>query len=694
MSHQNNSMQEKIKAPIALKKPHSLSHLGHKRQDPYFWMNQRDTPEVLDYLEQENAYYEAQTAHTKAFEAQLFDEMKARIKEDDSSVPYKHNGYWYVTKFEFGKEYPIYTRKKESLAATEELLFDCNIMAQGHDYFSLGGFSVSPDNKFCIFSTDTVSRRQYVLQIKNLETGEILEDRIENTTGSASWASDSHTFFYTLKNPTTLRSEAIYRHEMGQQGSDVEIYKETDDTFNTYVFKTKSKKYIVIGSASTLTTEYQIFPADSPLASPKIFSKRSRGLEYDLNHYEDHFYILTNKDGATNFKVMKAHETKTEQAHWEEFIPHRPEVLLEDISIFKDFYVLSERSHGLTQIFIQPWDTNTKAHYLPFESETYTAYVGTNPEFDTHVLRFGYNSLTTPASVYDYQVLTREKTLLKQQEVLDPSFKEANYISERIWANAADGTQVPISLVYHKDTPIDGSSPLLQYGYGSYGHTSDPYFSTVRLSLLNRGFVYAIAHIRGGEYLGRPWYESGKLLEKRNTFTDFIACSEHLIAKGYAAADGLFAYGGSAGGLLMGAVMNMAPELYKGVIASVPFVDVVTTMLDDAIPLTTGEYDEWGNPNEKEYYDYMLSYSPYDNVVAQNYPNTLVITGYHDSQVQYWEPAKWVAKLRELKTDKHKILFNTNMEAGHSGASGRFESLKEIAKEYAFIIDLSDKSLE
>ena len=687
-------MQEKQQAPIALKKAHTLHHLNHKRQDPYFWMNQRDSPEVLEYLEAENRYYESQTAHTKAFESQLFEEMKARIKEDDSSVPYKHNGYWYITKFELGKEYPIYTRRKESLEAPEELLFDCNIMAQGHDYFNLGGFSVSPDNRYCVFSTDKVSRRQYVLQIKNLQTGEILQDHIENTTGSASWAADSHTFFYTLKNPTTLRSEAIFRHELGQQGPDTEIYKETDETFNTYVFKTKSKKYIVIGSSSTLTTEYQIFPADTPFASPKIFSKRERGLEYDLNHYEDHFYILTNKDGATNFKVMRAHETSTEQSHWEEFIPHRPEVLVEDISIFKDFYVLSERSHGLTRIFIQPWDANNGGHYLPFNSETYTAYVGTNPEFDTHLLRFGYNSLSTPASVYDYDVQTREKILLKQQEVLDPSFNEMDYISKRIWATAEDGIQVPISLVYHKDTPIDGSSPLLQYGYGSYGHTSDPYFSTVRLSLLQRGFVYAIAHIRGGEYLGRPWYDSGKLLEKRNTFTDFIACSKHLIAQGYAAKDGLFAYGGSAGGLLMGAVMNMAPDLYKGVIASVPFVDVVTTMLDESIPLTTGEYDEWGNPNEKEFYEYMLSYSPYDNVVAQDYPNTLVITGYHDSQVQYWEPAKWVAKLRDLKTDNNRLLFNTNMEAGHSGASGRFESLKEIAKEYAFIIDLSDKSLE
>jgi len=684
MSSENN-------IPKATKIPHTLTHLNKKREDSYFWMNKRDAPEVLEYLELENSYYEAQTAHTKVFQDSLFEEMKARIKEDDSSVPYKYNGYWYITKYEVGKEYPIYIRKKESLNATEETLLDCNEMAKGFEYFSLGGFSVSPDNSLCIFSTDTFSRRQYTLGVKNLITGTILPDLIENTTGSASWAADSNTFFYASKNEKTLRSEAIFRHQLGQTIPDVKIYEELDDTFITYVFKTKSKKYIVIGSSSTLTSEYYIFPANEPLATPQVFSPRERGLEYDLNHYQDHFYVLTNKDNAVNFKVMKVHELDTHMSNWQDFIPHRPKVLLEDITIFKDFYVLSERENGLTKINIVPWNKEKPSHYLPFDNETYMAYVGTNPEFDSLSLRYGYNSLNTPASVYDYDVISGDKELLKQQEVLDPSFVSENYISERIWATTKDGVQVPISLIYHKNTTIDGSSPLLQYGYGSYGHTSDPYFSTVRLSLLDRGFVYAIAHVRGGEYLGRPWYEDGKLLKKNNTFTDFICCSEYLISKKYTSANGLFAYGGSAGGLLMGAIMNMAPHLYKGIIASVPFVDVVTTMLDDSIPLTTGEYDEWGNPNEKEYYDYMLSYSPYDNVKEQSYPNTLVITGYHDSQVQYWEPAKWVAKLRELKTDQNKLLFNTNMEAGHSGASGRFESLREIAKEYAFIIDLAHK---
>ncbi len=684
-------MPSENNTPKATKVPHTLTHLNGKREDSYFWMNMRDTPEILEYLESENSYYEAQTAHTKLFQDSLFEEMKARIKEDDSSVPYKHNGYWYITKYEVGKEYPIYTRKKESLNATEETLLDCNEMAKGFDYFSLGGFSVSPDNSLCIFSTDTFSRRQYTLGVKNLITGAILPDIIENTTGSASWAEDSNTFFYASKNEKTLRSEAIFRHQLGQTSLDVKIFEELDDTFITYVFKTKSKKYIVIGSSSTLTSEYYIFPANEPLATPQVFSPRERGLEYDLNHYKDHFYILTNKDNAVNFKVMKVHELNTHISNWQDFIPHRPKVLLEDITIFKDFYVLSERENGLTKINIVPWNKENPSHYLPFDNETYTAYVGTNPEFDSLTLRYGYNSLNTPASVYDYNVISGDKELLKQQEVLDPSFVSENYISERIWATAKDGVQVPISLIYHKNTTIDGSSPLLQYGYGSYGHISDPYFSTVRLSLLDRGFVYAIAHVRGGEYLGRPWYEDGKLLKKNNTFTDFISCSEFLISQKYTSAKGLFAYGGSAGGLLMGAIMNMAPHLYKGIIASVPFVDVVTTMLDDTIPLTTGEYDEWGNPNEKEYYDYMLSYSPYDNVKEQSYPNTLVITGYHDSQVQYWEPAKWVAKLRELKTDQNQLLFNINMEAGHSGASGRFESLREIAKEYAFIIDLAQK---
>ncbi len=469
------------------------------------------------------------------------------------------------------------------------------------------------------------------------------------------------------------------------------VFYEEDETFSTFVYKSKSKKYIVIGSSSTLTSEYQILKADEPDGKFKIFSPRERGVEYSIAHYEDDFFVLTNKDKATNFKLMKVKEENTLSGNWEEFIPHREDVLLEDIEIFREYYVLSERENGLNKLKIVRWD-NKDAYYLPFDNETYTAYVGTNPEFDTEILRYGYNSLTTPSSVIDFNMRTKDKTVKKEQEVLGGKFKKENYRSERVWATARDGAKVPMSVVYHKDTKLDGTSPLLQYAYGSYGYTRDPYFSTVRLSLLDRGFIYVIAHVRGGEYLGRKWYEDGKLLKKKNTFTDFIDCSKFLIENRYTSTEHLYALGGSAGGLLMGAVVNLAPELYNGVIASVPFVDVVTTMLDESIPLTTGEYDEWGNPNDKEYYDYMKSYSPYDNVKSQDYPNMLVITGFHDSQVQYWEPAKWVAKLREYKSDDNLLLFNINMDAGHGGASARFESLREVAKEYAFLLNLEGKN--
>lgn len=684
-----------IDRPRAKKVPHKLEIHQDIRIDDYFWLKDKENPEVIAYLEQENAYYNALTAHTKDFQESLFNEMKSRIKEDDSSVPYMHNGYWYYTRYEIGKEYPIYARRKGTEDAPAITLFDCNKMAEGHEYFNLGGVAISPDNTLATFGIDTVSRRQYVLQIKNLLTGEVFPDRIENTTGGAVWAQDSKTLFYTLKDPVTLRSDKIYKHILGTSMEDDElVYQEKDDTFSTFIYRTKSKKYIVIGSTSTLTSEYRILKADEPEGEFKVFSKRKRGLEYSIAHYRDSFYILTNKDKAINFKLMRTAEENTDPEHWEEFIPHREDVLLEDIDIFRDFYVLSERENGLNYIKIVSWD-NSNSYYLPFDNETYTAYVGTNPEFETEILRYGYNSLTTPSSVIDFNMRTGEKIVKKEQEVLGGKFKKENYRSERLWATARDGAKVPMSLVYHKDTPLDGSSPLLQYAYGSYGHTIDPYFSTVRLSLLDRGFIYAIAHVRGGEYLGRKWYEDGKLLQKRNTFTDFIDCSRFLIVNNYTSPKHLYAMGGSAGGLLMGAVVNMDPELYHGVIAAVPFVDVVTTMLDESIPLTTGEYDEWGNPNEKQYYEYMKSYSPYDNVKEQEYPHMLVTTGLHDSQVQYWEPAKWVAKLRETKTDDHILFLDTNMDTGHGGASGRFESLREVAKEYAFLLDLENRiSLE
>ncbi len=683
--NQNKDMS-KTEAPVAKKVVKELVKHDDVRVDNYYWMNDREDKEVIAHLEKENAYYGQMTGHTNDFQASLFEEMKSRIKEDDSSVPYKQNGYWYITRYELGKEYPVYSRKKESLDAEEEILFDCNILAEGHEYFSLSSFSISPDNTLAAFSIDTVSRRKYTLQIKNLKTGDVLEDKVDNTAGNSVWADDNKTIFYSKQDDVTLRSDKIYKHKLGAN-EDALVFNEVDETFGAYVYKSKSKKYIIIGSYSTLTTEVRTLKASDPDGEFKIFSPRTRGLEYGIAHYENDFYVLTNKDDATNFKLMKVAEGNTSAENWKEFIPHRADVLLEGIDIFKKYYVISERKNGLNEIKVVRWD-GSNSYYLPFDSETYTSGVSANPDFDTEVLRYRYNSMATPSSIIDFNMTTKEKEIKKEQEVLGGNFVKENYIEKRIWAIARDGVKVPMSVVYHKDTKLDGDAPILQYAYGSYGATIDPYFSTVRLSLLDRGFVYAIAHIRGGQYLGRPWYEDGKLLKKKNTFTDFVDCSKFLISEGYTSPDHLYAMGGSAGGLLMGAVVNMAPELYNGIVASVPFVDVVTTMLDDSIPLTTGEYDEWGNPNEKEYYDYMKSYSPYDQIEAKGYPNMLVTTGLHDSQVQYFEPAKWVAKLRELKTDDHILLFDINMDAGHGGASGRFEALKEVAKEYAFLLDL------
>ncbi|MEP4947470.1 MAG: S9 family peptidase [Flavobacteriaceae bacterium] len=682
-----------VNTPVAKKEPKELQKHGDVRIDEYYWMNNREDQDVLDYLNAENAYYAKMTAHTTKFQEALFHEMKSRIKEDDSSVPYKYNGYWYITKFEKGNEYPVYSRKKENLTAENELMFNCNELAKDHEYFNLKGISISPDNTLASFAVDTISRRQYDIQIKNLATGEIYPDIIKNTTGSSTWGNDGRTLFYAKKDPITLRSDKIYRHELGtSQADDVMVFHENDDTFNTFVYKSKSRKYIIIGSSSTLTSEYRILDSNNPTGDFKVFSPRQRGLEYSIAHYNENFFILTNKDGATNFKLMKSTEQNTLSDQWEEFVPHRENVLLEDVDIFKEYYVLSERENGLNKLKISRWD-NGDSYYLPFESETYVAGATVNLDFETNELRYYYNEMGTPYAVIDFNMDKKTQKVLKQQEVLGGTFDASNYKTKRVWTTARDGVKVPISMVYHKSTKLDGNSPLLQYAYGSYGSTIDPYFSSVRLSLLDRGFIYAIAHIRGGQYLGRSWYEDGKLFKKKNTFTDFIDCSKFLIEEQYTNAEHLYASGGSAGGLLMGAIVNMDPELYKGILASVPFVDVVSTMLDDSIPLTTGEYDEWGNPEEKEYYQYMKSYSPYDNVSAMSYPNMYVSTGLHDSQVQYWEPAKWVAKLRAYKTDANLLFLDTDMDAGHGGASGRFEALKEIAKEYAFILDLEGKIL-
>ncbi|MEN8228220.1 MAG: S9 family peptidase [Bacteroidota bacterium] len=685
---QSCKISKSMEAPVAAKKPKELTIHGDTRIDNYYWLRERENPDVIAYLEAENSYRESKMKGTEEFQKDLFDEIVGRIKQTDESVPYKENGYYYYIRYEEGKEYPIYCRKKESLDAEEEIMANVNEMAEGYAYFHVAGLSVSPNNRYMAIGIDTVSRRKYTIHIKDLETGKMLSDKIALTTGGSSWANDNKTLFYTQKDDVTLRSKAIFRHTRGSDASeDALIYEEKDETFSTYVYKSKSKRYMIIGSSSTLTNEYRFLSADTPEGKFKIVQPRERGLEYNIAHFRDHFYIITNRD-ATNFRLMKTPVTNTEKENWIEVIAHREDVLLEGIEIFKDYLVVEERKEGLNHLRVIRWD-NGNEHYIDMGEEVYTAYISINPDFDSQLLRYSYTSLTTPNSTFDYHLNTREKTLLKQDEVLGGEFDPANYEARRLYAVADDGKKIPMSIVYRRGVELNGENPTLLYGYGSYGHTMDPSFQSSRLSLLDRGFIFAIAHIRGSQVYGRPWYDDGKLLKKINTFRDFNDCAEHLIKEKYTTPGHLFALGGSAGGLLMGAVINLQPELYKGVIAAVPFVDVVTTMLDDDIPLTTSEYDEWGNPNEEEYYKYMLSYSPYDQVEAKDYPNMLVTTGLHDSQVQYWEPAKWVAKLREMKSDENLLVMYCNMETGHGGASGRFERYKETAMEYAFLFQLA-----
>jgi len=683
------SKQEKVKPdlapPIAKKIQQQLTIHEHTRIDDYFWLRERENPEVIEYLKAENDYKDAMLKHTEKLQKKLFKEIVGRIKQTDMSVPYKDNGYFYYTRYEKGQEHPIYCRKKETLEAKEQVMLNVNQMAEGHEFYQVVGTSVSEDNKFLAFGVDTVSRRKYTVLFKNLETGEILPDAIPNTSGGAAWANDNQTVFYATKD-STLRPYKIMKHVLGTDPSeDVEIFHETDNTFAIFVYKSKSKKYIMIGSYSTLSSEYRLLDADDPAGEFKIFNPREKDHEYSIVHFENKFYIVTNWK-AKNFRLMETPVDQTTDFHWQEVIPHRDDVLLEDIEVFKDYLVVGERKNGLRQIRVIN-QSDKSEHYLDFGEAAYTAYTSVNPEFDTELLRYGYTSLTTPNSTFDYNMKTKEKTLLKQEEVLG-GFDPQNYHTERLYAIADDSTKIPISLVYRTGLVKDGNNPLLLYGYGSYGASMDATFLSVRLSLIDRGFVYAIAHIRGGQEMGRQWYEDGKLLNKKNTFTDFIDCAEFLIAEKFTNPEKLFAMGGSAGGLLIGAVVNMRPDLFKAVIADVPWVDVVTTMLDESVPLTTSEYDEWGNPNNREYYDYMLSYSPYDNVEARDYPNMFVTTGLHDSQVQYWEPAKWVAKLRDLKTDNNILLLHTDMKAGHGGKAGRFERYKETAMEYAFMLDL------
>ena len=683
-----------ITPPIADKKEKKLIIHEDTRIDNYYWLNERENPEVISYLDEENKYTQSILKSTKSFQKKLFNEMKSRIKEDDNSVPYFYNDYWYVTKYEKGKDYPIYTRKHKQLDAEEEIILDVNLLAKDYKYFRVSVISVSPDNKKVSYGVDTLSRRIYTIKIKNLDTDEMYSDNIVGVNSYAAWAEDSETIFYTGKDSQTLRSDKIYRHKLdSDQKDDILVFEEKDETFSTYVYPSKSREYIMIGSGSTMSTEYRYLSSKTPLESFKVIQERERGLEYRPYHFEDMFYISTNIDNSTNFKLVKTPVLSPSKNNWKDVIKHRDDVLLEEVDFFRNFMVIGERNNGLLKIRIKSWD-GKQDYYLgfksgfDFENETYDASIGLNPDFDTNILRYNYTSLTTPYSVIDYNLDTQEEEIQKQQEVLGGEFNSDNYTSERLFATSHDGVKIPISIVRHVDTQLNQDTPILQYGYGSYGSTIDPSFSSVRLSLLDRGFVFAIAHIRGSQYLGRQWYENGRMLSKKNTFEDFISCSKFLIDNNYTSREHLYAEGGSAGGLLMGAIMNMAPELYNGIISAVPFVDVITTMLDDTIPLTSSEYDEWGNPNDKEYYNYIKSYSPYDNVRSVEYPNTLVTTGLHDSQVQYWEPAKWVAKLRTYHQGSNMILLHTNMDTGHSGASGRFEPLKEIAMEYAFLFML------
>ncbi len=678
---------DRSRPPVAEKIPHTLLAHGGERVDDYYWLKERDNPKVIAYLEAENAYTASTLAHTEPLQTELFDEIVGRIKQDDESVPYSENDYFYYDRYESGGEYPIYCRRPKSMEAAEEIILNVNELSEGHEYFDVRGLQISTDNTLLAFAQDSVGRRFYSLRFKNLDTGEIYPDLLPEVTGNVVWADDNRTVFYTRQDPETLRSHLVFRHVLGTDSADdVLVFDEEDEAFSCSVQKTKSKRYLVIHSTSTLSDEARYLDADDPTGQFTIFLPRTRGHEYSIDHFADRFYIRTN-DNAVNFRLMSTPIAETRKSQWAEVIPHSEDTYLETFEIFRDHLVLAQRQNGLMQLRVIPWSGEGR-YLIDFEDAAYDAWIGVNPEFNTTTLRFDYSSLTTPHSVFDFDMVTRTRTLLKQEEVLG-GFNPSDYVAERFFATAHDGVEVPISLVRRVDSG-DGPQPLLLYAYGSYGYSMDPAFRSDRLSLLDRGFTFAIAHVRGGQVNGRRWYEDGKLLHKKNTFTDFVDCAQFLVDEGMTTSDQLFAMGGSAGGLLMGAVVNMRPDLFGGIVAQVPFVDVMTTMLDADIPLTTAEYDEWGNPNNKEFFDYMLSYSPYDQVRAQDYPAMLVTAGLHDSQVQYWEPAKWVAKLRTLKTDDHTLLLYTNMDAGHGGTSGRFKQHEETALTYAFLLDQSD----
>ncbi|KPK75082.1 MAG: protease 2, partial [candidate division Zixibacteria bacterium SM23_73] len=666
-----------------ISKPDTLH--GDVRIDDYFWLREKSNPEVIKYLEAENEYTEAVMKQTEEFQKLLYEELVGRIKETDLSVPEKIDDYYYYSRTEEGEQYPIYCRKKESLNAEEEILLDQNALAEGYDYFDIGAFQISRDHQLLAYSVDTTGSETFTLYVKDLNAGGLLKDEIKNIYYYVEWGNDNKTIFYTTLDEAK-RPYKLYRHILGTaQEEDEMVYQESDEAFYLSISKTRDKEYLIITLGSMTTTEVRYLKADLPKDNFQVIHPRQHEMEYYVAHHSDKFYIMTN-DEAKNFKLMEVSVTDPSKKNWKEVIPHSDSVKIDGMDVFRNHLVVYEREKGLKKIRITNL-MDSQVHYVDFPEPVYTYWRSRNPDFNTNMLRFNYTSLVTPRSVFDYNMDTKTRELKKQYEVLggyDPSL----YQSERIFAKASDGTMVPLSLVYRKGMVKDGNNPLLLHGYGSYGISQEPTFSSNRLSLLDRGFVYAMAHVRGGGEMGRYWYEDGKLLKKKNTFTDFIACAEHLIAEKYTSSNKLVIYGGSAGGLLMGAVTNMRPDLFKAVIADVPFVDALNTMLDPSIPLTVIEYEEWGNPNEEEYYDYMKSYSPYDNVEAKDYPNMLITAGLNDPRVQYWEPAKWTAKLRALKTDKNILLLKTKMGEGHMGASGRYDYLKDIAFEYAFIFDL------
>jgi oligopeptidase B len=693
-----------IDPPIAAIRKYTVSSPHGERSDPYYWLrdDERTDPEVLAYLTAENAYHAQHLAPVKPLEDKIYAEIIARLKQDDSTVPYRKNGYWYYIRFEPGKEHPIFARRPGDLSAPEEVMLDANELCVGHEYYQIGELDVSPNAEWLAFCEDTVGRRQYVLRFKNLRTGEILAHSIRDVEPDVAWANDNRTLLYIEKDPDTLLGLRVRKHLLGSTAAqDALVYEQTDKTLYTGLSKSKSDRFIFIHMEGTLTSEWRYADAGDPSLSFKVFLPRRRDHEYEIEHVEERFIIRTNWQ-ARNFRLMSVPiGLEGSQSEWRDVVAHRDDTYIEDFEVFAGFIALSVRSGGLRRIGIQPVTPAAAApaaaasvaasgpaqlYYIAGDEPSYTMFIAANPEIDSEILRYTYSSLATPTTVYDYNMRTGERTLLKRDPVLG-GYDPANYETELLFAPARDGKRIPVSLIHRRDFVRDGSAPLLQYAYGSYGLSMDPGFSSARFSLVDRGFVYAIAHIRGGQEMGRAWYDDGRLLHKKNSFADFIDVTHFLVDQGYAGRDQVFAMGGSAGGLLMGAIANISPQDYRGIVAQVPFVDVVTTMLDDSIPLTTNEYDEWGNPQDGTSYDYMLSYSPYDNVRAQAYPAMLVTTGLWDSQVQYYEPAKWVAKLRSLKTDRNPLLLHVDMEAGHGGKSGRFQRYRETAMEYAFILD-------